>query len=124
MKIAEIMTKQPKTIDASATVLEAAKQLAEKDIGMLPVAKNDRLLGILTDRDIVVRVVAKGQDPAHTPVGSVVSGEPKYCFEDQDAELVARNMDDLLVRRLPVMDRSKRLVGVVSIEDIRPRHHS
>ncbi|MGH8207464.1 MAG: CBS domain-containing protein, partial [Steroidobacteraceae bacterium] len=91
---------------------------------MLPVAKDDRLVGVLTDRDIVVRVVARHLDPAKTTVASVVSAQPKYCFEDEDSEQVANNMDELMIRRLPVMNRDKRLVGIVSLEDIRPRKSS
>ena len=124
MKVSEVMTKQPKVISADETVLNAAQQLARKDIGMLPVSKDDRLVGVLTDRDIVVRVVAESRDPAKTTIGSVISGQPKYCFEDEDTEHVARNMDELLIRRLPVMNRDKRLVGIVSLEDIRPRKTS
>ncbi|HEX4023866.1 MAG TPA: CBS domain-containing protein [Steroidobacteraceae bacterium] len=124
MKVSDVMTKQPRVISADDTVLSAAQQLAQKAIGMLPVAKDDRLVGVLTDRDIVVRVVAQKRDPATTTIGSVVSGEPKYCFEDQDTEEVARNMDELLIRRLPVVNRDKRLVGIVSLEDIRPRKSS
>ncbi len=100
-----------------------ACRLAEKEVGALPVEQDDRLLGMITDRDIVVRVVAGGHDPAKTSVEDVVSREPKYCFEDEDVSHVASNMDKLMVRRLPVMDRNKRLVGIVSIEDIRPRKH-
>jgi len=121
MKVAEVMTRQLDTIHANATVLDAARQFAAKGIGVLPVEADDRLLGMLTDRDIVVRVVAQNRDPAHTSVSSLVSGEPQYCYEDEDAEHVARNMDELLLRRLPVMDRNMRLVGIIAIEDIRPR---
>ncbi|MGH8142569.1 MAG: CBS domain-containing protein [Steroidobacteraceae bacterium] len=124
MKISDVMTKQPRVISADDTVLRAAEQLAQKDIGMLPVAKDDRLVGVLTDRDIVVRVVARHLDPAKTTVASVVSAQPKYCFEDEDSEQVANNMDELMIRRLPVMNRDKRLVGIVSLEDIRPRKSS
>jgi CBS domain-containing protein len=124
MKVSEVMTRQPKVMPADKTVLEAARELAERDIGMLPVQQDDRLIGVLTDRDIVTRVVAQNRDPARTTIGSVLSGEPKYCFEDEDSEHVAQNMDELLVRRLPVMNRDKRLVGIVSIEDIRPRKPS
>ncbi len=121
MKVSEVMTRHPKVIHADQTVLDAAREFAERNIGMLPVEQNDRLIGVLTDRDIVTRVVAQDRDPAQTTIASVVSGQPKYCFEDEDTEHVARNMDELLIRRLPVMNRDKRLVGVVSIEDIRPR---
>jgi CBS domain-containing protein len=118
------MTRQPKVIKADETVLKAAQELAQNDIGSMPVEKDDRLIGMLTDRDIVVRVVAERRDPSQTKVESVVRGEVKYCFEDEDTDHVAKNMDELLVRRLPVMNRDKRLVGMVSIEDIRPRKPS
>jgi CBS domain-containing protein len=121
MKVSEVMTRKPEVIKAGESVLNAARQLAEKDIGGLPVERDDRLIGMLTDRDIVVRVIAEQRDPAKTRVEDVVSTNPKYCFEDEDTSHVAANMDQLLVRRLPVMSRSKRLVGIVSIEDIRPR---
>lgn len=121
MKVSEVMTRHPQIIKAGENILEAARQLAEKDIGALPVTRDDRLIGMLTDRDIVVRVVAEKRDPAKTRVEDVVSNGTKYCFEDEDTSHVAANMDQLLVRRLPVMSRSKRLVGIVSIEDIRPR---
>lgn len=123
MKVSEVMSRSPEVIKANATVLQAAKTLAHKDIGGLPVEQNDRLIGMLTDRDIVVRVIAEGRDPAQTHVEDVVSRDTKYCFEDEDVAHVASNMDKLLVRRLPVVSRDKRLVGVVSIEDIRPRKH-
>jgi CBS domain-containing protein len=121
MNVSEVMTPAPRTIGADESVLEAARMLADGDFGSLPVHKDDRLIGMLTDRDIVVRVVAERCDPQSTPVEAVLSENPKYCFEDEDAEHVARNMDALLVRRLPVVSRDKRLVGIVSIEDIRPR---
>ncbi|MBV8062496.1 MAG: CBS domain-containing protein [Nevskia sp.] len=123
MKVSEVMTRNPEVIEAGATVMEAARKLAGKEIGGLPVEQDDRLIGMLTDRDIVVRVVADGRDPDKTRVGDVVSREPKYCYEDEDVAHVASNMDQLLVRRLPVVSRDKRLVGIVSIEDIRPRKH-
>ncbi len=124
MRVSEVMTRQPKVIKADETVLKAAQELAQNDIGSMPVEKDDRLIGMLTDRDIVVRVVAERRDPSQTKVESVVRGEVKYCFEDEDTDHVAKNMDELLVRRLPVMNRDKRLVGMVSIEDIRPRKPS
>jgi len=123
MKVSEVMTRNPETIKADETVLKAAETLARKNVGALPVEKDDRLIGMLTDRDIVVRVVAGGRDPKKTRVEEVVSPETKYCYEDEDVEHVAENMNQLLVRRLPVMNRNKRLVGIVSIEDIAPRSH-
>jgi CBS domain-containing protein len=121
MQVSEVMTNHPRVLNAADTVLHAAQTLAAEDIGSLPIADGDRLIGMVTDRDIVVRCVAKNLDPADTQLRDIVSGEPRYCFEDEDADHVARNMDELLVRRLPVMNQQRRLVGIVSIEDIRPR---
>jgi CBS domain-containing protein len=121
MKVSEVMSKQPEVVKASETVLDAAKLLKRKDVGMVPVEKDDRIIGVLTDRDIVMRVVAEDRSAAQTSVESVISKETKYCFDDEETDHVAKNMDQLLVRRLPVVNRDKRLVGMVSIEDIRPR---
>lgn len=99
--------------------------MLEQDIGFLPVARNDRLVGALTDRDIVLRVVAEGRDPAETPVAEVMTSGARYCYADEDAGHVVDNMAEVRVCRLPVMDRRKRLVGVVSIDNLmpqRPRH--
>jgi CBS domain-containing protein len=123
MKVSDVMTRDPEVIKASESVLKAAEILARKNIGAMPVEKDDRLIGILTDRDVVVRVVAGGRDPGKVRVEEVVSSDVKYCFEDEDVEHVAENMKELRVRRLPVMNRDKRLVGIVSIEDIVPRRH-
>jgi CBS domain-containing protein len=123
MKISEVMTAKPQVIKASESVLKAAELLARDNIGALPVERDDRLIGMLTDRDIVVRVVAGGKDPAKTKVLDVVSDPLRYCYEDEDVKHVAENMHQLLVRRLPVMNRDKRLVGIVSIDDLEPRKH-
>ena len=123
MKVQEVMSRNPEVIKSGNSVLEAAKILAGEDIGGLPVEQDDRLIGMLTDRDIVVRVVANGSDPARTRVDDAMSRGVKYCYEDEDIAHVASNMDRLQVRRLPVVNKEKRLVGLVSIEDIRPRKH-
>lgn len=121
MKIADVMTRKVCLLKAGDSVFDAACMLKENDIGMVPVAKDDRLIGVVTDRDIVMRVVAEGKSPKRMKLDRIVSNEPKYCFDDEDCEHVARNMDELLIRRLPVVNRDKRLVGIVSIENIRPR---
>lgn len=122
MKVSQVMTSHPKTIRAGESVLHAAETLAKSNIGALPVELEDRLIGMLTDRDIVVRVVAAGHDPAKIKVEEVVSPQVKYCFDDEDVEHVKQNMQQLRVRRLPVVNRDKRLVGIVSLEDITKRH--
>lgn len=122
MKVSQLMTTHPKFITAGESVLHAAETLAKSNIGALPVEKDDRLIGMLTDRDIVVRVVAAGHDPAKTRVEEVLSPQVKYCFDDEDIDHVRQNMQELRVRRLPVLNRDKRLVGVISLEDISTRH--
>lgn len=122
MKVSQLMTTHPKIIPAGESVLQAAETLAKNNIGALPVEKDDRLIGMLTDRDIVVRVVAAGHDPAKTKVEEVISPQVKYCFEDEEVDHVRQNMQQLRVRRLPVLNRDKRLVGVISLDDISTRH--
>ena len=121
MKISEAMSRDVRLLDADDSAFQAAQLLAEQKIGAVPVTQDDRIIGMVTDRDIVVRVIAARRDPRRTKLGAIASNEPKYCFDDEDCEHVARNMDELAIRRLPVMSREKRLVGIVSIEDIRPR---
>ena len=117
MKIAEIMTRQVCLAKPDETVQSAAKKMAEIDAGAIPVAEDDRLIGMITDRDIVVRCVAEGKG-CDAKVRHVMSEEVKYCFEDADVEDVADNMSQQKLRRLPVVSADKRLVGIVSLGDI------
>ena len=117
MRIRECMTKNVAIASPSDTVCEAAQKMADCDAGALPVGEDDRLVGMITDRDIAIRAVALGKGP-DTPVREVMSKEVLYCFEDEDIEHVAKNMGDEKVRRLPVLNRKKRLVGIVSIADL------
>ena len=121
MKVSEVMSRDVCLLKSTDSALQAARLLAREDIGAVPVSKDDRIVGVVTDRDLVTRVIAENKTPAEVKLEAIASNEPKYCFDDEDADHVARNMDQLLVRRLPVVDRDKRLVGIVSIEDIRPR---
>jgi predicted transcriptional regulator len=91
--------------------------MAQIDAGILPVGENDRLVGMITDRDIAIRAVGAGKGP-DTPIREVMSQEVKYCYENDELFEVAQNMADIKVRRLPVLDRDKRLVGIVSLADI------
>jgi CBS domain-containing protein len=91
--------------------------MADCDSGVLPVGENDRLVGVITDRDIAVRGVAEGKSP-DTKIRDVMSPDVRYCYEDEDITAVLRNMGDLQVRRLPVLSRDKRLVGIVSLSDL------
>ena len=108
MKVSEAMTSDVRLARPEQSIREAAHLMAEMDIGSLPVEENDRLVGMITDRDIAVRAVAEGRGP-ETQVREVMSKEIKYCFDDQSVEEVSQNMGDLRVRRLPVVNRDKRL---------------
>jgi CBS domain-containing protein len=117
MKVSDCMTRDVKVIAPDTTIREAARIMARNDLGALPVGDNDRLVGMVTDRDIVVRALSDGKGP-DTPVREVMSEGICYCFEDEDLNHVADNMGDQQLRRLPVMSRSKRLVGIVSLGDM------
>lgn len=118
MQIAEIMTREVQLASPQQTLQEAARLMSELDVGAIPVADNDRLVGMLTDRDICVRAVAAGRSPKQCKVGEVMSAEVKYVFEDETTEDLARNMGTLQVRRMPVLNRDKYLVGIVSLGDL------
>jgi CBS domain-containing protein len=117
MKIADIMTHNVKTTKPDQSIREAAILMEKIDCGSLLVHDGDRLIGMITDRDIAIRAVAKGLD-CDTPVRTVMSNSVLYCFEDEDVQHVAENMADVQVRRLPVLNREKRLVGMVSLGNI------
>jgi CBS domain-containing protein len=117
MKVREAMTRDVRLVKPDQPIREAAKLMGELDIGALPVEENDRLVGMITDRDIAVRAVAAGKGP-DTPVRDVMSKDVKYVFDDEDLEHVAKNMADIQVRRLPVVNRDKRLVGIISLGDV------
>jgi CBS domain-containing protein len=117
MKIRDVMTRNAQTVTPEQSIREAADLMARIDSGALLVNEGDRLVAMLTDRDITIRAVAQGLS-ADTPVRKVMSGNIRYCFEDEDVQHVAQNMADIQVRRLPVLTREKRLVGVVSLGNI------
>lgn len=117
MQVADAMTRDVKTINPGQSIAEAARIMADADIGSIPVAENDKLVGMVTDRDIVIRGLAKGK-ATDTAIREVMSSEIKYCFEDNDLDEVARNMGDIQIRRLPVVNRDKRLVGILSLGDL------
>jgi CBS domain-containing protein len=116
-KVRDVMTRDMHVAAPDQTIAAAAKEMAEADIGCLPVGDNDRLIGMVTDRDMVVRAIAQGKD-SQTPIREVMTESIKYCFDDEDVEDVARNMAELGVRRLPVVNRDKRLVGFVALSNI------
>lgn len=118
MQVKDIMTPQVEVIHPDATVTEAAKKMSRLEIGPLPVCDGDRLVGMVTDRDIIVRAIAKGRDPNTIKVREVITPEVVYCFEDQEVKTVAQMMQLRQIRRVPVLNHDKRLVGIVSLGDL------
>jgi CBS domain-containing protein len=121
-QVREIMSKDLKIASPEDTIKKAAQLMAATNCGALPVGENGRLLGIVTDRDITLRAVSKGNAPNHCTVREVMSSRIKYVFEDEATHVVAHSMSKLQVRRLLVLNRQKRLVGIVSLSDLALKH--
>ena len=118
MRVSEAMSREVRLANPGQSIRDVAKIMAEIDAGAMPVQENDRLVGMITDRDIAIRAVAQGKGP-DTPVRDVMSTEQVlYCYDDEDLDHVAKNMGEQRVRRLPVVNREKRLVGIVSLGDV------
>lgn len=117
MKVSEVMHRGVVIAGPGFTLRTVATMMAQDDIGSLLIAQDDRIVGIVTDRDIALRGVGQGLE-ADAAVAEVMSTQIKYCYEDEQIEHVAWNMSDLKVKRLPVLDRSKRLVGILSLGDL------
>ena len=117
MLVREAMSREVMTVKPEQPIQEAARAMLDIDVGALPVEENDRLVGMITDRDIAVRGVAAGMSPS-ARVREVMSREVRYCFDDEDTAHVARNMGEQQIRRLPVVDRDKRLVGILALADL------
>jgi CBS domain-containing protein len=112
------MTRKVEVISPDATTADAARRMAQLDVGSIPVCDGGRLIGILTDRDLVVRVMASGREPKMTHIKEVMSDAMHYCYEDEDSAKAARLMSERQIRRLPILSRSKQLVGIVSLGDL------
>jgi CBS domain-containing protein len=117
MQVSQQMSRDVRVATPDQSIKEVARLMADIDAGFMPVGDNDKLVGSITDRDITVRAVAAGKGP-DTLVKEVMTQDVKYCFEDEDLGQAAQSMSDQRVRRMPVLDRNKRLVGVVSLGDI------
>lgn len=117
MKIADCMSSEVCVASLDHSLQSAAQMMGEMDAGFLPVSQEGELVGIVTDRDIAIRGVAMGLSPA-AAIEEVMSDEVRYCFAEDEADKVLETMGLLQVRRLPVLDRDKRLVGVVSLSDL------
>ncbi|HTF86332.1 MAG TPA: CBS domain-containing protein [Cellvibrio sp.] len=122
MQIKDVMTTDVKTLAPDQSIREAASLMADIDSGALLINEGDRLVGMVTDRDIAIRAVAKGLD-CDTPIREVMSNTIRYCFDDESVQDVAQNMAENEMRRMPVLNREKRLVGVVSLGNIASCHN-
>jgi CBS domain-containing protein len=116
--IQEIMTRNVEVVRPDAPIREAAEKMRSLDVGSLPVCDGQRLVGMITDRDITIRAIADGRDPSQTPVTEAMTPEIVYCYDDQDVKEVAELMEERQIRRLPIISRDKRLVGIVSLGDL------
>jgi CBS domain-containing protein len=122
MKLQNLMSQKVEVIHPDTPLQQAAAAMKRLDIGMLPVCDGEQLVGMLTDRDITVRATAEGLDPAKTPADQVMTKDVVYCFENQDVELAVKLMEQRQIRRLPIVDRTKKLVGVISLGDVAVRN--
>jgi len=118
MQVSELMTADVCYVTPDTKLSELAQRMRDEDIGSIPVAENDRLIGMVTDRDIVIRALTDGVDPRECTARDVMSPKVLYCRASQTVEDVLENMGEQQVRRLPVVDDNKRLVGVVSLGDL------
>ena len=118
MQVSKVMTKGAEVTRPDAKIQEAAERMKTLNVGALPVCDNDRLVGMVTDRDITVRSTSEGFDPWTVSVRDAMTPEIIYCFEDDDVASAARLMKEKQIRRLPVLNRDKRLVGIVSLGDV------
>ena len=118
MQIREIMTQGAEVVYIDDTAQEAAAKMRELDVGALPVCDGDRVQGVVTDRDMAIRLVAEGCDPARTKVSDIMTAGVSYCFDDQSVEEAVILMEAEQIRRLPVFNHEKQLVGMLSLGDL------
>jgi len=117
MKVSDAMTAEVQLCTPDDTLKDAALAMAALGVGLLPVTENDRLIGMISDRDIAIRGIGMGRGPDGR-VGDVMTAEVRYCYDDQELDEVSAIMGDIQVRRLPVLNREKRLVGIIALGDI------
>ena len=118
MQIKDVMTKGVEVVRPDETLQEAARKMKSIDVGPLPVCDGDRLIGMITDRDIIIRATAEGRDPKTTPVKDAMTPNVVTVYEDQDIDEAAALMKERQIRRLAVLDRNKKLVGILSLGDL------
>jgi CBS domain-containing protein len=117
-QVADVMTRSVRTMSPNDTMQLAAQCMDELNVGVVPVCDGDRLVGMVTDRDIAIRGVAQGRPPESTPLRDVMSTDPLYCYDDAPLEQAVAKMRDQQVRRIPVVDHERHLVGIVSLGDV------
>ncbi len=118
MKVREIMSRNLECIEPDTSIKDAAEKMRALDVGFLPVCEDNQVLGTLTDRDITIRHVADGQNPYRVKARDIMTPDALYCFEDEEIEEVGRYMQEHEIRRVLIFDRSRQLVGVVSLGDL------
>jgi CBS domain-containing protein len=118
MELRDIMTRNVEVVNGNASLKEAATKMKKLDVGLIPVCDGDRLKGLLTDRDITIRATANGRDPSKTKVNEVMSTDIAYCLEDQAVDEAVILMEARQIRRLPILNQDKQLIGIVSLADI------
>lgn len=118
MELREIMTRNVEVVSSDASLKDAASKMKILDVGLIPVCDGDRLQGMLSDHDITIRATADGRDPKTTKVNEVMSTDLAYCLEEQEVEEAVSLMEARQIRRVPILDQDKRLVGIVSLADI------
>lgn len=114
----EVMSKKPEFLSPTTTLKQAANQMRNHDYGFVPIGDNDRLIGTVTDRDITIRAVSEGKDPSKTMLRDIMSDHVYYCFEEDSLEDVANKMEELQIRRMIVLNKNKRMTGIISLGDI------
>jgi len=117
-QVSEVMTRGVRTLTPQDSITRAAQAMDELDVGVIPVCEGDRLVGMVTDRDIVVRGLAKGGAVENTPLEQVMSHDPRWCFEDQPLDEVLQQMREVRIRRMAVFDHESHLVGMLSLGDV------
>jgi CBS domain-containing protein len=123
MQVKDIMTFNVETIDSNASLIEAARKMKELEVGALPVWKNGKLVGMVTDRDITIRAVAEKKNPSTTSVKEIMSSDVCCCFDDDDIHEAARMMEERSIHRLLVTNRNNEPVGFISLSDFAVKSH-
>jgi len=123
MEVREIMSSRPQTINFDASVMEAARKMKSFDVGVLPVMKKDEIVGIVTDRDIVLRIIAEKLNPQTSLVSKAMTTDITYCSEDTDVREALRMMEEKKIHRLIVLGSDNSLTGILSVADIATKMH-